>query len=170
MKKLLMILPMVFLLCFTFGCQKAEEVAEEPVVDVEADVEVLKNMLDEWMALYNAGDLEKLVSFFYAEDVVAMGDNQPILKGRDAILAEYKKEYEMYDSYGDISVVEDVRVSGDLAMVRGNDTGTYAPKGGGEPTKYDVKWVYIFERQPDGTWKCVCEIWNSNLPEKSEEE
>jgi pimeloyl-ACP methyl ester carboxylesterase len=34
MKKLLMILPLVFLLCFTFGCQKqAEEVAEEPAVD-----------------------------------------------------------------------------------------------------------------------------------------
>ena len=29
MKKLLMVLPLVFLLCFTFSCQKAEEVAEE---------------------------------------------------------------------------------------------------------------------------------------------
>jgi hypothetical protein len=29
MKKLLMILPLVFLLCFAFGCQKAEEVAAE---------------------------------------------------------------------------------------------------------------------------------------------
>jgi len=28
-KKLLMILPLVLLFCFTFGCQKAEEVAEE---------------------------------------------------------------------------------------------------------------------------------------------
>jgi proline iminopeptidase len=35
MKKLFMILPLVFLLCFTFSCQQAEEVAEEPVVDVE---------------------------------------------------------------------------------------------------------------------------------------
>ena len=31
MKKLLMIIPLVFLLCFTFGCQQAEEVAEESV-------------------------------------------------------------------------------------------------------------------------------------------
>ena len=37
MKKLLMILPLVFLLCFTFNCKQAEEVAEEPVVDVEAE-------------------------------------------------------------------------------------------------------------------------------------
>jgi pimeloyl-ACP methyl ester carboxylesterase len=37
MKKILLVFPLVFLLCFTFSCQKqVEEVAEEPVVDVEA--------------------------------------------------------------------------------------------------------------------------------------
>ena len=160
MKKLLMIIPLVILLCFTFGCQQGEEVAEEPAVDVEP----LKNMLDEWVVLYTAGDFEKLVSFFYAENVVVMPDNQPILEGSEALLAEYKKEREKYDSHVDSSVVEDVRVSGDMAMVRGNDTGTYTTKDGGEPTKYDSKWVCIFERQSDGTWKCICEIGNSNLP------
>jgi len=41
MKKLLMILPLVFLLCFTFGCQQGEEVAEEAMVAAltEEDVE-----------------------------------------------------------------------------------------------------------------------------------
>jgi hypothetical protein len=34
MKKLLLIVPLVSLLCFTFSCQKAEEVAEEPAVDI----------------------------------------------------------------------------------------------------------------------------------------
>ena len=42
MKKLLLILPMVFLLCFTSGCKQAEEVAEEPVVDVETKEEGVK--------------------------------------------------------------------------------------------------------------------------------
>lgn len=42
MKKLFLILPLVFLLCFTFSCQKAEEVAEEPVVDVETKDEGVK--------------------------------------------------------------------------------------------------------------------------------
>jgi hypothetical protein len=35
MKKLIMILPLIFLHCFAFSCQKAEEVAEEPAVDIE---------------------------------------------------------------------------------------------------------------------------------------
>ncbi len=160
MKKLLMVLTLVFLFCFTFSC----EVAKEPAVDIEADVEVLKNMLDEWVVLYNTGDFEKLVSFYYAEDAVEMEANQPILEGREAILANYKKASEEYDIQCDSSIAKDVRVSGNMAMVRGNDTGTATPKGGGEQAKYDLKWVGIFERQLDGTWKCICEIGNSNLP------
>ncbi len=33
MKKLLMIIPLVFLLCFTFGCQKGEKVVTEEEVE-----------------------------------------------------------------------------------------------------------------------------------------
>jgi len=33
MKKSLMVIPLVFLLCFTFGCQQGEEVAEEMIVE-----------------------------------------------------------------------------------------------------------------------------------------
>ena len=118
MKKLFIILPLVFLLCFTFGCQQGEEVAEEPVVVVEADINALKNMLDEWVELYNAGDFEKLVSCYYAEDAVGMVANQPILEGREAILANYKKASEEYDQQCDSSIAKDVRVSGNMAMVR----------------------------------------------------
>jgi len=38
MKKLFMILPLVFLLCFTFSCQKAEEVAEETKEEVTSGI------------------------------------------------------------------------------------------------------------------------------------
>jgi hypothetical protein len=35
MKKLFMVLPLVFLLCFTFSCQQGEEVAEEVIAEQE---------------------------------------------------------------------------------------------------------------------------------------
>ena len=43
MKKLFVILPLVFLLCITFGCQKSEEAAEEPVVDIAAKKQAATN-------------------------------------------------------------------------------------------------------------------------------
>ena len=63
-----------------------------------------------------------------------------------------------------ISEVEDVRVSGNLAVVQGTDTGTTTPKSGGEPIPFDLKWLIAFERQSDGTWKCIFEMWNDNNP------
>jgi ketosteroid isomerase-like protein len=167
MKKLFMILPLVFLVCLAFGCQKqVEDVVKKPVADVgvEADVEAIKAILAEWVVSYNAGEFERLGSFYLAEDAVGMYENIPILEGKDAILANMKAEREKYDAHCESSVIKDVRVFGDSAAVRGNDTGTATPIGGGESFIYDTKWVAVFERQPDGKWKCIWEIGNSNLP------
>jgi hypothetical protein len=51
MKKLLMVIPLVFLLCFTFSCQKAEEVAEE----VKAKLD-LKPIADKLIEVFNTQD------------------------------------------------------------------------------------------------------------------
>jgi ketosteroid isomerase-like protein len=164
MKKLLLILPLVILLFFTFGCQQGEEAAEEPAVDVEADIAAIKTLNDEWLALYNSGDFDKLVSIFYAEKAVQMPPNEPILEGKEAILLGLIKSREESEEHCESSVTEDVLVYGDLAVARGTDTGTTTPKVGGEPIKYNIKWVIAYERQSDGTWKCVYEIWNDNNP------
>jgi ketosteroid isomerase-like protein len=171
MKKLFMLLPLVFLLCVSFGCQKqVEDVAEEPAVDVEADVAAIKGILAEWVEAYNANELDRLVDFYFAENAVGMYENIPTIEGKEAILANMKAEKEKYDSICESSIVKDARVCGDLAVVRGNDTGTATPKAGGESFQYDSKWVAVFERQPDGKWKCIWEIGNSNLPLPSREE
>jgi len=59
-KKLLIIIPLVILLCFTFSCQQGEEVAEEPgpAVDVEADITAIKEMVNQYAVACNTGDFE----------------------------------------------------------------------------------------------------------------
>jgi ketosteroid isomerase-like protein len=172
MKKLLMILPLVLLLCITFSCQKAEEVAEQPAVDVEADIAAIKALNDEWLALYNVGDFDKLVAVYYVENAVQMPPNAPIQEGKEVILSSLKKSREESEEYCDSSIVEDVSVYGNVAVARGTDTGTTTLRDGGEPTRYNIKWLIVYERQSDGTWKCVYEIWNDNnpLPASPEEE
>jgi ketosteroid isomerase-like protein len=83
MKKLLMILPLVFLLCFTFSCQKqGEEVAEEavPVVDIEAEKAAVRTLIDDFVIAWETEDLE-LFSKIIAHD------NDMVMFGTDA--AEY---------------------------------------------------------------------------------
>jgi uncharacterized protein (TIGR02246 family) len=168
MKKWLNVLPLVFLLCISFGCQKQVGVAaEEPAVDVEADAAAIKGILAEWVEAFNANELDRLADFYFAEDALGMYENIPTLEGKEAILTNMKVEKEKYGSTCESSVVKEVRVCGDMAVVRGNDTGIITPEAGGESFGYDSKWVAVFERQPDGKWKCIWEIVNSNLPAAS---
>jgi len=172
MKQPLLVVSLVFLLCFTFGCQKqGEEVAKAPEVNVDADVAAIKALFDEWAQLYNKGDFEGLISIFYAENAIMMPPDEPICKGKDAILLWYQKASELTDEHVDSYVVEDVRVSGNLAAVCGIDMDTSTPRGGGAAVKYSVKSLTVFERQSDGTWKCLWETWNGNpLPGTPEKE
>jgi hypothetical protein len=69
MKNPILVVSLVLLLCFAFGCTKqGKEVAKAPEVNVEADVAAIKALLDEWVQLYNAEDFDRLVSTFYAEN------------------------------------------------------------------------------------------------------
>jgi hypothetical protein len=64
MKKLLCVIPLALLLCLSFGCQKGEEVAEEPVVDVEAKTEALRTLREaDKLWSQSAPDLDAFMSF-----------------------------------------------------------------------------------------------------------
>jgi len=142
--------------------------------NVEADVAAIKALIDEWVQLYNAEDFDRLVSTFYAENAVLIAPDSPVRKGKEAILLQYQKEVELNKlnkEHVDSSVAQDVRVSGNLAAAWGIDSDTSTPRSGGEPVKYRVNWLMAFERQSDGTWKCLYEMWNVDpLPEAPKNE
>ncbi len=174
MKKLPCIVLLIVMLCFAFSCQKqGNEAAKEPELTVEADVAAIKALLDNWVQLYNAEDFDRLVSVFNAENATLMPPNESVCKGKEAILVWYQEANELNAEHVDSSVVEDVRVSGNLAVAWGTDSSVMTPRSGGEPVKSSYKWIDVFERQPGGAWKCVCEIWNDNpaprTPEKEQQ-
>ena len=133
MKRLLTIIPLVILLCFTFSCQQGEEAAEEPVVDVEADKEAIKKITDDFNAALNAGDIDKLVSLF-TDDAVRIPPNKPPLVGKEAIRSSFQEYLDQFTVQSE-GVIVDLKVSGDLAFVRGSWTSINTPKTGGEPLR-----------------------------------
>ena len=66
MKKILMIIPLVILLCFTFGCQKGEEVAEEVTLDEAKKAEITETIKQLTEEAFEAGsrDLDEMFSYF----------------------------------------------------------------------------------------------------------
>ena len=166
MKKLLMVIPLVFLFCFAFSCQQAEEVAQEPVVDVEADVQAIRSVIDESGRAWNEGDYEGFMAII-DENAIFLPPNAPPLRGMETIRPVYKTEFDSFDF--DVTITtEEVHVCGDLAFSLDIWNGSMMPKDGSEPIDFDNKNLVIYQRQPDGSWKTLRAMFSSNTPPPSE--
>jgi len=159
LKKSFMILSLALVLCFTFTRRSGEDKN-----DAEADIAAIKNLVDEWYSAFYTRDVDKLLSF-YKDDAIRMGSDEPKLVGKAAIKDAFERQMKkIYDAPVDDDLeiddrAEEVLVSGDLGVARGVDITIY-PQEGGESKKSTVRWVTTFQRQADGTWKIVWEIWN----------
>ena len=165
MEKRIWLVLFMLLLGMATSCQKRDgNAAGKAKAGFEADVTAIKALIAEWVRLYNAEDFQSVMTVFYADKAVVMNPNAPARRTKEAILSMYQEDYELNIQHVDTSVAEDVRVSGNTAVAWGMDTGTMTPRRGGAPVPYSLKWLMVFERQSDGAWKCLYEMWNDNNP------
>jgi ketosteroid isomerase-like protein len=59
---------------------------------------------------------------------------------------------------------QDIVVFGDWAFDRGTYRYTLTPKSGGAPIPGTGKYLWLYRRHPDGSWKQSRVIWNSSDP------
>lgn len=147
------ILSILLLLSFSACAQKVND---------PADVQAIKDASVAWDKAWNAGDADALASL-YTADAVAMAPNQTSEAGRDAMRASSRKYFEQF-SDENRSAVEDVRISGDLAVARGTQETRTTVKAGGASFQDKSKWISAYQRQPNGSWKILWEMYNSDLP------
>jgi uncharacterized protein (TIGR02246 family) len=159
MKKLLMFIPLVFLLCFTFSCQQGEEVAELEPLAAE-DVAANRAVSDAFNQGARSGD-RAAVAALYTEDAIIMPANQPLIKGREAIQAWHEASPAIEDFN---LTIEDVFGRGDIAVVRGTYSMTIALEGAPEPIEDTGKYIEIRRKQEDGSWLIAIDIFNSDMP------
>lgn len=164
MKKLLMIIPLVFLLCFTFGYQQGEEPVEEAVVEVaglsDEDVAAIKASTEAYVQAVSSKDWIA-VAALYTEDAVFMPPNQTIVQGREAIQT-WMEAFPISTEFNLMAV--EIDGHGDLAFVRGTLSITMASEGAPEPIKETGKYIEIRRKQQDGSWLIAIDIFNSDLP------
>jgi ketosteroid isomerase-like protein len=145
------------------GCQQAEDVAGEPVVDVEVDIEAIKNWVNENYAAADSGNVEDYISF-WAEDLIWMPPNAPIIQGISATKEILQPYFEQVTIRHEITI-EEIKVADDYAFTRINSEEKYTPKSGeGESIEANFKAIILLQRMADGTWLGTHLIWNSNDP------
>ncbi len=168
MKKLLMIIPLVILFCFTFSCQEGEEVVGEPVVDTSADVEAINEIWNQYASAINTGDFDLWISL-WEDDGIQMPPDAPAVFGKEQILVVNEKKFEPFEVNVTINN-DEVQIDGDLAFSRGTGTTSLTLKAGGETVSMIGKYLTILRKQKDGSWKIYCDCFNSDMPITSEKE
>jgi uncharacterized protein (TIGR02246 family) len=105
-----------------------------------------------WYAAFNAGDAAAL-SRLYAVDAALVLREQVYL-GRDAIEAFHKENFAKVVATCEFAI-EGVSSTSRLGAVWGEDDCTGTPRAGGVPFKWRVRWLTVFQQQPDGAWLIV---------------
>ena len=106
--------------------------------------------------------MDRFVSF-YAGDAAVFAPNDPIATTKEAIRATATKMFAAPGfSLSFQSTKVDVAHSGDMAYTYGTYTMTMNdPKG--TPMTDKGKYVTVYRKQADGSWKAVADIFNSDL-------
>jgi uncharacterized protein (TIGR02246 family) len=158
MKKFLLILPLVFLLSFIYGCELRKERVEKPAVDVEADIEAIESLTIQRVQAFNENNLDAFMALV-ADDAVWMPPGTQVLNGKEAI-----RNWQNFDKMNfDATIFTDeIEICGDWAFQRVHWEGSWTLKAGGETTPYKSKEIFIYRRQSDGSWLTSHAIWNGS--------
>lgn len=135
------------------SCLAGDKKIEQAVRDLDA----------QWSKAAETRDLDKLLSF-YSNDAMVLPAHNSIATTRDSIQSIFKNLLAVPGinlSWKATKV--DVAASGEIAYT----VGTYlltAPDDTGKTTTDRGKYVAVWKKQPDGSWKVATDIWNSDIP------
>lgn len=144
------------------GCRGRDSGGAQPVQLSGADLAGVRRTDSAFVAAANAGDVDGVVAV-YAQDAALLPPNMPAQRGSAAIRGFWGGLLKAYTVKFEVSS-DTIEGRGDLAYTVGHYRLTAVPKEKANPGMADEgKFVEILKRQPDGTWKYVVDIYNSNL-------
>lgn len=127
------------------------------------DTEEIRNADTALQQAIATKDLESTVSF-YASDATLLPVAEPIVTGTKAIRKEWTHLFSIPD-FQNKSKLTKVEVSsgGDLAYTQGTYE-TFLAGADGKPAIEHGKYVSVWKKQADGSWKIVTDIYNTDAP------
>lgn len=127
-----------------------------------ADIQAINQIRERESRAFSAGDRDALNEIF-AEDAVVIPPGQPTVEGveaRNAWLDDLYSQVSVEASYTD----SEVTLAGDHAFERLDFVLRMTPVGGGDLVEEVGRGLHVYERQPDGSWRIMLDIWNVGPP------
>ncbi len=160
-------IPLIAMILFGFGCAPPadESTMETPAVDLEAGRNSLLATDKSWSE--SVGDTDEFLSFF-ADDAYFMPFGAPLVRG-DAIRATWEH---LVSTPGFalewVATNTDVAESGDIGYTIG--TFELNSEQDGVSMVTVGKYVTVWSKQADGSWKVQVDSFNSDGPPIADEE
>ena len=137
-----------------------KKAARKPAAKAPGAAEAIHRLDVEFMKAANAKDAAGVVKAFYAPDAVLLPPGRAIVKGRANIQGFLQGL--MDGGFSSIKLETTTTASvGDLAYGRGHYTLSMAPPGGA-PVQDVGKYIVVYRRQANGSWRAVADIFNSD--------
>ena len=144
------------------GCAPAKQSVAPDTHD--ADVNAIRQLEADWSQSFSTKDIGKATAV-YADDASLLIANMPMVTGKDNIANTWKqymadRNFSLTFSPGKIIVAK----SGDLSSTQGRYTMTYTDPKTSKAVLEEGKYVEIYMKEPDGSWKNVADIGNADGP------
>jgi ketosteroid isomerase-like protein len=101
------------------------------------------------------------VADFYQDDTVGLPPNAPANIGKVKVIEAWRSSSAAYKDWRAEPL--EIGGQGDLAFVRGEWSIIMTPANQPEHSDFG-KYLHIWRRQSDSSWKLFRDIWNSDLP------
>jgi ketosteroid isomerase-like protein len=131
--------------------------------DKATPADAVRTADDEWMKVFSAGNLDKSVAFC-DKDGAILAPNAPIAQGRESIA----KLFSGFFALPNLSITwhadkAGVARSGELAYTSGTYQMTFTGPAG-KIIPDNGKYVTVWKKQMDGSWKVLLDIFNTDRP------
>lgn len=126
----------------------------------DADLAAINDLGNAYQEVALAGDWDAWAAF-WTEDARYQMPNAPILLGRAAI----RESVDAFPALSEMNVtVDEIEGLGGLAWARGTFRYSGLMEGEEVPMGDAGSYLWVLEKQPDGSWQIAAECYNSDLP------
>ena len=129
----------------------------------QSDAERALRELDQAFVRHaNSKDAAGLVEAFYSQDAALLPPDSPVIRGTDQIRSFWQG---LLDAGGADVTLETTQIesSGELAYGIGRYTFTM-PSPSGERSRQSGKYLVVFRRKSDGSWKAIADMFSGDQP------
>ena len=130
--------------------------SNQAVADEAKDIAAIERVAQRWIELYTAGDLDRLMTL-YTEDAVVALHGRPAMRGVEQIRNFFAPGMGKSRVTFEIDI-EEIQVHGDTAHLLSKYYLTSEPKAGGDTYRDAGRSLLIYKRNAHNEWKLYLDI------------